>query len=120
MVTSYVFSFSFLLQDCSLRKVQDTPPQQLLPVFDSLNQLSSIPWTINSAILDIVIEVFMILVPYSLFLATSSPGVVTIINLHLRSLFQLDISRRWFCRIKCSSIKFRIVSSAFCRKGSYG
>ncbi|XP_076632454.1 mitochondrial RNA polymerase isoform X2 [Colletes latitarsis] len=39
-------------------KLQKTPSKQLYPIFDSLNQLSSIPWTINSAILDIVIKIF--------------------------------------------------------------
>ncbi|XP_076661503.1 mitochondrial RNA polymerase [Halictus rubicundus] len=44
--------------DSLWQKLQNTPVQQLYPVFDSLNQLSSIPWTINSPILDIVIEIF--------------------------------------------------------------
>ena len=58
LITKTDFVRTPYYSDCSLRKVQDTPSQQLLPVFDSLNQLSSIPWTINSAILDIVIEIF--------------------------------------------------------------
>ncbi|XP_076280985.1 mitochondrial RNA polymerase [Lasioglossum baleicum] len=44
--------------DSLWQKLQNTPVQQLYPAFDSLNQLSSIPWTINSPILDIVIEIF--------------------------------------------------------------
>ncbi|XP_043252193.1 DNA-directed RNA polymerase, mitochondrial-like [Colletes gigas] len=42
----------------SWNNLQKTPLKQLYPIFDSLNQLSSIPWVINSAILDIVIKVF--------------------------------------------------------------
>ncbi|CAK9811077.1 DNA-directed RNA polymerase, mitochondrial [Anthophora plagiata] len=43
---------------CPWRKLQETSSVQLLPVIDSLNQLSSIPWRINTAILDIVIKIF--------------------------------------------------------------
>ncbi|XP_076247512.1 mitochondrial RNA polymerase isoform X2 [Calliopsis andreniformis] len=42
----------------SWQKLKDTPTEELSPVFDSLNQLSSIPWTVNVPILDIVIEIF--------------------------------------------------------------
>ncbi|XP_015431251.1 PREDICTED: DNA-directed RNA polymerase, mitochondrial, partial [Dufourea novaeangliae] len=44
--------------DTPMQKLQSTPLQQLHLVFDSLNQLSSIPWTINSRILDIIIKIF--------------------------------------------------------------
>ncbi|XP_061936376.1 DNA-directed RNA polymerase, mitochondrial isoform X2 [Apis cerana] len=37
---------------------QNIKSKQLFPVFDSLNQVSSIPWKINTAILDIVIKIF--------------------------------------------------------------
>lgn len=37
---------------------QNIKSKQLFPVFDSLNQISSIPWKINTAILDIVIKIF--------------------------------------------------------------
>ncbi|XP_076753141.1 mitochondrial RNA polymerase [Xylocopa sonorina] len=40
------------------RLLQNTPSKQLFPIFDSLNQLSSIPWRINTAILDIIIKIF--------------------------------------------------------------
>lgn len=39
-------------------KFENIEPEQLFPIFDSLNQLSSIPWKINTAILDIVIKIF--------------------------------------------------------------
>ncbi|XP_060819906.1 DNA-directed RNA polymerase, mitochondrial isoform X2 [Bombus pascuorum] len=39
-------------------KLKNTEPEQLFPIFDSLNQLSSIPWKINTAILDIIIKIF--------------------------------------------------------------
>ncbi|PSN42978.1 hypothetical protein C0J52_13214 [Blattella germanica] len=35
-----------------------TPRQQLYPSLDSLNQLGSIPWTVNEPVLNVVIEVF--------------------------------------------------------------
>lgn len=38
--------------------LKKTPVQQLYPVFDSLNQLATIPWTVNEPILDVIIEVF--------------------------------------------------------------
>ncbi|XP_076381609.1 mitochondrial RNA polymerase isoform X2 [Megalopta genalis] len=40
------------------RELQSTRTQQLYPIFDSLNQLGSIPWKINSPILDIIIKIF--------------------------------------------------------------
>ncbi|KAK9307504.1 hypothetical protein QLX08_002136 [Tetragonisca angustula] len=42
----------------SLCHLKITDSEQLFPIFDSLNQLSSIPWKINTAILDIVIKIF--------------------------------------------------------------
>ncbi|XP_044758322.1 DNA-directed RNA polymerase, mitochondrial [Coccinella septempunctata] len=35
-----------------------TPVQNLYPVFDSLNQLGSVPWKVNKKILDVITEVF--------------------------------------------------------------
>ncbi|CAL7943645.1 unnamed protein product [Xylocopa violacea] len=49
------------ISDCTdhpWRQLQNTPSVQLFPIFDSLNQLSSIPWKINTAILDIIIKIF--------------------------------------------------------------
>ncbi|XP_026669448.1 DNA-directed RNA polymerase, mitochondrial, partial [Ceratina calcarata] len=40
------------------RLLQNTPSEQLFPILDSLNQLSSIPWKINTAILDIITKIF--------------------------------------------------------------
>ncbi|XP_012275000.1 DNA-directed RNA polymerase, mitochondrial [Orussus abietinus] len=39
-------------------KLSSCRPSQVYPVLDSLNQLSSIPWRINPAILKVVLEVF--------------------------------------------------------------
>jgi DNA-directed RNA polymerase len=39
-------------------RLADTPPQQLYPALDSLNALGTIPWRINNAILDLVIQIF--------------------------------------------------------------
>ncbi|XP_011504783.1 PREDICTED: DNA-directed RNA polymerase, mitochondrial [Ceratosolen solmsi marchali] len=39
-------------------KKVNSAPKQLFPALDSLNQLGSVPWTINSKILDIAIQVF--------------------------------------------------------------
>ncbi|XP_050594187.1 DNA-directed RNA polymerase, mitochondrial isoform X1 [Bombus affinis] len=52
--------FIRISSDCSVlwHKFENTKPEQLFPIFDSLNQLSSIPWKINTAILDIVIKIF--------------------------------------------------------------
>ncbi|XP_071857685.1 mitochondrial RNA polymerase isoform X2 [Bombus fervidus] len=41
-----------------LHTLKNTESEQLFPIFDSLNQLSSIPWKINTAILDIIIKIF--------------------------------------------------------------
>ncbi|KAJ9581673.1 hypothetical protein L9F63_023149, partial [Diploptera punctata] len=38
--------------------LKKTPQQQLYPSFDSLNQLGTIPWTVNEKVLDVIIEVF--------------------------------------------------------------
>ncbi|KAK0087015.1 hypothetical protein PV325_001969 [Microctonus aethiopoides] len=40
------------------KRLENTPPSQLWPSLDSLNQLSSIPWTVNNTILDLAIKVF--------------------------------------------------------------
>ncbi|KOX68053.1 DNA-directed RNA polymerase, mitochondrial [Melipona quadrifasciata] len=42
----------------SLHQLKITDSEQLFPIFDSLNQLSSMPWKVNTAILDIVIKIF--------------------------------------------------------------
>ncbi|XP_050532708.1 DNA-directed RNA polymerase, mitochondrial [Daktulosphaira vitifoliae] len=39
-------------------RLEQTPKQQLYPALDALNQLASIPWTINKPVLDVVIQVF--------------------------------------------------------------
>ncbi|XP_042225272.1 DNA-directed RNA polymerase, mitochondrial-like [Homarus americanus] len=39
-------------------RMEECGKQQLYPVMDSLNQLSTIPWTVNQPILDIIIELF--------------------------------------------------------------
>nr|XP_012149174.1 PREDICTED: DNA-directed RNA polymerase, mitochondrial isoform X3 [Megachile rotundata]XP_012149175.1 PREDICTED: DNA-directed RNA polymerase, mitochondrial isoform X3 [Megachile rotundata] len=44
--------------DSPWHKLQNTPGKQLFPIFDSLNQLSSIPWMVNTDILDIAIKIF--------------------------------------------------------------
>lgn len=40
------------------KRLENSPKQQLLPSLDSLNQLSSTPWTVNKKILDLQIKVF--------------------------------------------------------------
>lgn len=63
------------------RQLQNTPSEQLFPILDSLNQLSSIPWKINTAILDIVIKIFReggsveLNVPQSVSVLTPPPAV---------------------------------------------
>ncbi|XP_076228642.1 mitochondrial RNA polymerase isoform X2 [Nomia melanderi] len=63
------------------KKFHDTPSQQLYPVFDSLNQLGSTPWTINCPILDIVTEIFQkggcpeLNIPQSISKLTAPPRV---------------------------------------------
>lgn len=39
-------------------RLKEVPQNQLYPCFDSLNQLGSIPWRVNTSILDIVINIF--------------------------------------------------------------
>lgn len=41
-----------------LTLINDTPLQSLYPVLDALNQQQSVPWKINTEILDIVLEIF--------------------------------------------------------------
>ncbi|XP_055917453.1 DNA-directed RNA polymerase, mitochondrial [Eupeodes corollae] len=41
-----------------LQRIKDANPQDLYPALDSLNQLASIPWRVNTDILDVIIEVF--------------------------------------------------------------
>ncbi|KAK0181415.1 hypothetical protein PV327_003703 [Microctonus hyperodae] len=40
------------------KRLENTPPSQMWPSLDSLNQLGSIPWTVNNPILDLAIKVF--------------------------------------------------------------
>ena len=40
------------------KRIESAPNQQLYPALDALNALGSIPWRINSAILDLVVQVF--------------------------------------------------------------
>ncbi|KAK2586475.1 hypothetical protein KPH14_010745 [Odynerus spinipes] len=40
------------------RSLESVPANHLYPAYDSLNQLGSVPWKINTAVLDILIEVF--------------------------------------------------------------
>lgn len=39
-------------------RIKNSNPQDLYPTLDSLNQLGSIPWSINAKVLDIVLDVF--------------------------------------------------------------
>ncbi|VVC37456.1 DNA-directed RNA polymerase, N-terminal,Pentatricopeptide repeat,DNA-directed RNA [Cinara cedri] len=39
-------------------RLEQTPKQELYPALDALNQLASIPWTINKPVLDVVLQVF--------------------------------------------------------------
>ncbi|XP_014613955.1 PREDICTED: DNA-directed RNA polymerase, mitochondrial isoform X2 [Polistes canadensis] len=41
-----------------IQLLENIPSSQLYPAFDNLNQLSSIPWKVNTQVLDIVIKVF--------------------------------------------------------------
>lgn len=41
-----------------LERIKEMPEANLYPALDALNQLGSIPWRVNTRILDIVIEVF--------------------------------------------------------------
>ncbi|XP_055836437.1 DNA-directed RNA polymerase, mitochondrial [Episyrphus balteatus] len=40
------------------QRIKDANPRDLYPALDSLNQLASIPWRVNTDILDVIIEVF--------------------------------------------------------------
>lgn len=42
-----------------LECIDNTPLDQLYPSLDSLNQLSSVPWSVNGDILDIILKVFI-------------------------------------------------------------
>ncbi|XP_030382801.1 DNA-directed RNA polymerase, mitochondrial isoform X2 [Scaptodrosophila lebanonensis] len=39
-------------------RIKSSNPQHLYPALDSLNQLASIPWRVNTQLLDVIIEVF--------------------------------------------------------------
>lgn len=39
-------------------RLEKNPAQQLYPALDALNALGSIPWRVNHAILDLVIQIF--------------------------------------------------------------
>ncbi|KAG8041705.1 hypothetical protein G9C98_007009 [Cotesia typhae] len=41
-----------------LKRLEVTPPRQLWPALDCLNQLGSIPWNINKPVLDLAIKIF--------------------------------------------------------------
>ncbi|XP_037085812.1 DNA-directed RNA polymerase, mitochondrial-like [Pollicipes pollicipes] len=41
-----------------LKRLEETPTQQLYPVLDSLNQLGAVPWIINQQVLDVVLHLF--------------------------------------------------------------
>jgi len=40
------------------KRIESAPNQQLYPALDALNALGSIPWRINSSVLDLVVQVF--------------------------------------------------------------
>ncbi|XP_018323984.1 DNA-directed RNA polymerase, mitochondrial [Agrilus planipennis] len=40
------------------QRLEETDPQNLYPVLDSLNQLAAVPWKVNERILDLILEVF--------------------------------------------------------------
>lgn len=59
----YLISYSDLIRlpyDCrkQIDMIRKAPPRQLYPPLDSLNQLGSIAWKINTRILDLAIKVF--------------------------------------------------------------
>lgn len=37
--------------------LKETPTRHYYPSFDSLNQLGSVPWVVNTTLLDIIIKV---------------------------------------------------------------
>lgn len=39
-------------------RLENNPAQQLYPALDALNALGAIPWRVNGAILDLVIQIF--------------------------------------------------------------
>lgn len=39
-------------------RLENNPPQLLYPALDALNALGTIPWRVNGAILDLVIQIF--------------------------------------------------------------
>ncbi|KAM7249213.1 hypothetical protein ACFE04_019801 [Oxalis oulophora] len=47
------------LYDAMANALPTAENKQLLPVFDSLNQLSAVPWRINTSILDLMIKIFV-------------------------------------------------------------
>lgn len=40
------------------KRLEEANPVQLYPNFDALNQLSTVPWKVNTKILDVILEVF--------------------------------------------------------------
>lgn len=40
------------------KRLEEADPVQLYPNFDALNQLSAVPWKVNTKILDVILEVF--------------------------------------------------------------
>lgn len=53
-----VESFINFTQNQQWDRLVGTKPNKLYPALDSLNQLASVPWTVNSAVLDVAIQVF--------------------------------------------------------------
>ncbi|XP_059618016.1 DNA-directed RNA polymerase, mitochondrial [Phlebotomus argentipes] len=39
-------------------RINESSPKDIYPALDSLNQLASVPWSVNGAVLDVVLEVF--------------------------------------------------------------
>ncbi|KAF5291408.1 hypothetical protein FQR65_LT01718 [Abscondita terminalis] len=66
---SSVSTGGYLLAPCELvrlplqafsqkQRLQDANPSQIYPALDSLNQLASVPWKVNTRVLDVILEVF--------------------------------------------------------------
>lgn len=69
-----------------LRRIRSRPKEKMYPLFDSLNQLGSIPWRVNTAILDVAMKVFQdggsreLCVPKS---PSSLPQLLPIVNANI-------------------------------------
>lgn len=42
-----------------LHRLEQTPKQELYPAFDALNQLASIPWTINKPVIFVYLNKYL-------------------------------------------------------------